>query len=330
MLIAAGAACGTVLGAALGGACSQASPSNAGRCTTTPDCTAQGGSFARSVCVDGVCSLPDASSHGDARHDVAVEAARDGRRDGPTDAGRSRDATSPVDAPPVNDWSCLGHVQWPDASAQRVTLTEPYVNLVTDLPIPGVRVQPCLPLDTTCATPVSEAGVTNDAGLVTLSVPSGYDGYLLSLWDASFPTLVYISPPVFQSRTQLPVPLLSTTAMGVLTAAMGTVDGAAVTVDPARGQMGLGAYDCAMAKAVGVSFSLSPAAPSSILVYLVGGLPSPTATSTDSDGFAAIVNVPPGTFTVTATLAATHQVIGTVTALSEAAHVMDFYLVPSP
>ncbi len=308
------AASAVALGPVLAAACSLAFPANGVQCTTTSDCTARGGAFTGSVCINNVCLPTDAGSLHDARHDVTVDAARDVRSD----------------APPAGDWSCLGHVRWPDASAGRELLTVPYVNLISTAPIPGVRVEPCLKLDPTCASPLSEAGLTNDAGLVTLSVPSGYDGYLLSLWDAGFPSLVYVNPPILQSQTVPPKLFVPVTALPGLAAAVGTADGGPLIINPQRGILFLGAYDCANAPAAGVSFSLPLPEPTSTFMYLIDGVPSSTATRTDSSGAAVIANVPTGAVGVTATLAATHQLIGTASAFSQPGHITFLSLVPVP
>ncbi len=338
--VAAGSMHIVMLGSVLASACSLVFPADGVQCTTTSDCTARGGAFIGSVCINSVCSPPDAGSVVDARHDVTVEAARDARGDarsdarsdargdGPGDARRAEDGAA--DAAASNDWTCLGNVHWPDASTGSEILTVPYVNAITSSAIPGIWVEPCQKLDPTCAHPLSEAGITDDAGIVTFSVPSGYDGYLLSLWDASLPALMYVNPPILQNTTVPWLPMIPTNDLSALAAAIGPVDGAALTLNPERGLVMLIAYDCATVPAAGVSFSLSPPAPSSTLVYSVGGFPSLTATSTDSSGGAVIVNVPPGAVTITATLAPGHPIIETANGFSEAGDFTLLNLVPTP
>jgi hypothetical protein len=314
------------------GCASKSAATDAGKvqCTTTSDCVALGGAFAKSVCVHNVCSIPDSGPVADACRD-APDARVDATRSDatPSDAPRS-DVTVPVDARPTNDWSCLGHVQWPDASSGRETLVMGYQNEATRTPIAGITVRPCAALDPTCTTAVAEGGVTNEAGLVTLSVPSGFNGYLASDWDATLPMLLYVTPPVFTNTVAAPAQLMSKPFLEALASAMGAVDGATVTINPNDGLFLLGTWDCAMVRAAGVTFSWSPSPPSIVMVYLVDGLPSPAATSTDSAGGAAAINVPPGTYTITATVAADHRVIGTMVALSEAGYITEFSSVPTP
>ncbi len=318
--------------------CSLAFPGDQTQCATTSDCTARGGAFAGSVCEANVCVMAtarDASLDGrtaarpDARSDAkrgATDAQHDSRRDS------ARDAISDAarDAGTSGDWSCLGHVTLPDAGGGTVRLKVPYVDLLSGSPIPGLRVQACLRLDPTCERPLTDAGFTNDAGLATLSVPAGYNGFVLSTWDASLPSLVYIDPPVARSTTEPPEYLISKDTISILASAVGDVDGSAVVVEPQDGILFLGAYDCRGAPAAGVHFSLAPHAPSALPIYIVGSLPSLTATATDPSGNGAYVNVPVGSVTITATLAATGQTIASVTGFSEASRISLFSLLPEP
>jgi hypothetical protein len=326
--------------AALASACSLAFPANGTQCTTTSDCTSRGGAFLGSVCVNNVCSIADAAPSTDAPHDVTLEAARDGRSeaqvdsradvraDGTVDSAPPPDSTT--DAPPPNDWKCVGHVEWPDASAQKVTLTVPYINVLDSTPLPGVRVTPCLTLDPGCADPLADAAVTNEAGIVKFSVNSGYDGFLLSEWEAGLPSLVYLDPPIFQSMVVPPEYFLPKAAMQPLLSAVPTADGGTVTVDPTKCMLFLGAYDCDNKPAAGVSFSLSPASSSAVLFYLIDSTPSPTATSTDAFGSAAIANVPVGTVTLTARFATTQELIGTASGYCQANRITYLSLIPTP
>jgi hypothetical protein len=323
-----------IVGAALASGCSLAFEADAVQCRTTPDCTARGGAFVGSVCIASVCATPDASPRkdatsgakdgsavSDAHHDATVDDARE-KRDAASDAV--------ADAPVDPRWACLGHVQYPEASTALEALTIPYINLLSNHPIPGIRAQACLKLDPTCDDPVSDAGVTNEAGLVTLSVPSGYDGYIQSLWEAGLPSLVYISPPIFKPTTVPAEFLLSKQSIDALAFAVRAPDGGPLTLDPNDGIAFLGSYDCQLASASGVSFSISPSSPSSTIAYVIGGNPSTSATETDNFGSAAIVNVPPGSITITATLAATEQVIGTATGFVQAGVITFLSLPPTP
>jgi len=161
--------------------------------------------------------------------------------------------------------------------------------------------------------------VTNDAGIVTLSVPSGYNGFLLSLWDASLPAQVYIDPPVFRSATFEPPEMITRSEVSTLAGLLGsTLDGSAVTLNPDQGILFLSVYDCGLNLAPGVVFSMSPAGTSAVFAYSSGGLYSTHATMSDTNGGAVVGNVPVGTVTITATIAATHRVIGAITAFSVA------------
>ena len=70
-----------------------------------------------------------------------------------------------------------------------------------------------------------------------------------------------------------------------------------VTCDPTEGIIGLTVVDPSGARLAGVTVSSAPAG---TVRYDAGGFPSPSATSTDSDGEAFILNVPAGSVTVDA------------------------------
>ncbi len=71
--------------------------------------------------------------------------------------------------------------------------------------------------------------------------------------------------------------------------------------------------DCQGHAARGVSVSVSPPATGSRPFYFAGAVPSSSATQTDDSGLFGYVNVAPGTYTLTATLAGTMARIGTAT-----------------
>ena len=303
-------------------ACSLVFPANGTQCSTTADCATRGGAFAGSVCIESVCVINvtgrDASS--DARRDALADAAT---VDAPTvDAG--------LDAG-HNPWSCLGHVRWPDASATPVVVTQPYNDLVTGDPVPGITVQPCSKLDTTCANPLADAAVTGEAGTVQFSLPSGYDGYLSSTWDAGLPVLAYVVPPAFVSSVELPVLMISNSTFEALAAAVtSSFDGGARMIEPTRGSLFANVTDCDGNFAAGVTFTTEPSSSTSYAAYIINGFPSFTATETDNSGNFGIVDVPPGSVTVTGTVVATGQKIGTTTSLVRASAISYTSIVPSP
>jgi hypothetical protein len=63
-------------------------------------------------------------------------------------------------------------------------------------------------------------------------------------------------------------------------------------------------------------------------VYLADGFPSASATSTDTGGAGAVLNLPPGPVTLAASLASTGQAIGKAHVLARAGYVTTTNLRP--
>ena len=207
-----------------------------------------------------------------------------------------------------------------------VTLTLPFIDAVNMTPIAGVTVQACAKLDVTCAAPVSKVFTSDGQGYVRVPVMGGFDGYLKTTWSEAPPTLTFINPPATSSAPRNEIDLLSTFDFQVIGSE--TIDGG--LTDKSLGVIFSNVADCNGNNAEGVSFSLDNAGPKTLPVYIINGLPTPTAKQTDSSGNFVEVNVPPGNVTLTATVAATGQRIGVATGFVRASTFSYILLVPSP
>ncbi len=199
-------------------------------------------------------------------------------------------------------YSCIGSVTWPAPKSPTVTFTFTPVDFSTSKPIVGATVKVCAASDPACANP--SATYTTDAnGSATVTAPSsaaGIAGYLEVSAASSVTTLEFLASPTGNASLSAPGAVvggavLSTTAWAALAKA------AAVTPDPTRGYLAFIADDCAGYAASGVSVAVSTADASTKTAYLKAGLPSTAVTSTDATGEGAVVNVPPGPATLTAT-----------------------------
>lgn len=222
------------------------------------------------------------------------------------------------------DWSCLGQVSLPPPSTPTIAINLTLLG-VTAFPAVDVPVRACPdPVDATCAGGVAQT--TDSAGKTTFDLPagtSGVSGYFETnepgeLVDLHYIPLPIVASPHEHSRVQWRGNELRVVA-----------ESAGITVDLAtKGQVLVQAHDCrsgAFAQynapnrvnphAGGVRFTLDPMPKGVITAYVVhdpNAFVSTTATETaDDDGSGAFLNVPPGIYTVTGTLAATGQRIGT-------------------
>jgi hypothetical protein len=180
-------------------------------------------------------------------------------------------------------------------------------------PLSGVSIEACDPGDLLCSTPVTPIVTTEDAGVATLTVPGNFTGFFKFTAAGYLPSYTYQGNFLADASTLAPPAAMLAPADAITLA--GSL-GAIVDLD-AGSSVGLvffEVYDCFDRHGAGVQFALSTdAGPTTVPFYLADGLPSGTATETDSVGAAGAVNVPVGPMTITATLAATNQTLGSIT-----------------
>jgi hypothetical protein len=235
------------------------------QCSSNADCTSRGAAFAKAVCSSGACV-----------------------------AGGSGDGGS-------DPWACLDNPQAVPPATVPVKVSMTFFDPVSqggNRPIAGVAVRGCTTLDVGCGTPVFTSVTSDETGTVTFTLPAQFDGYLEMSATSIFPALWYFAPPP-QEDTHYNVSLLSPQAFTGIAQTVGT------TVDPNLGHTFNIALDCAKKYgqfAKGVTFKAQATNNKTRAFYQVGGLPSTTATTTDSSGVGGFANVTPGSFAVTAEL----------------------------
>lgn len=292
--------------------CSLAFPASSLQCDADADCAKRG--FASAACVEHACVVADA-----------------GTPDATTDAG-SGDAADGAFPP---GWECLADTAFPTPTGDPTTLAQPYENVIGSVPIEGIYVRPCAPLDPTCAMPLADAALTDDSGTATFTLPNGYEGYLETSWDAGIDSLIYVNPPLFSSAPQYTIDMVTKALFDqliVLTAK--TRDGGPMMVDPTAGHVfvfvqGCSFHDVSSGGVAGVTISFDRMGPNTAYAYLLGGVPS-SSDRTDSSGNYVLVNMPPGPVTATATIADTGQRIGVASGLVRQGAITYLHLVPSP
>jgi hypothetical protein len=299
--------------ASLGLACSLLLDTSANQCNQTSDCVARGGSFATLQCVNNVCVSTDAST---------------------TDAAD----TGVVDAGP---WGCLGSVVFPQPDASTVDVILPLVDLQTTQPVTTVDARACAKIDVNCTSPIITT-VPDAMGLVHLSnLPAGFDGFVLltpmlpdggapdagadaAPPDVYVPSLVFFNPPIVRNLVYTTTVMVKTSALAQIAAAEQT------TLDPTLSAVFMETVDCNGNAAAGVSVTIDSTTMTTQGFYFQGGLPALNAPATDMTGYAGFVNVSPTTHTVTGTLQATGQRIGTATVLTAKSMISYTTLAPSP
>jgi len=226
------------------------------------------------------------------------------------------------------DWSCVGNVDWPSGTLGPVEVTATVLDGNMGTPIDGALVKICNIADTTCAQGL-DMKTTDDAGIVTLTRPST---------PVAVPTYLDISSP-----TTIPTKLLDYApsseprfAVAAIVPTWGALEsqaaGLGVTLDPNLGIVTVAAVDCRLAVAAGVQLDINPKTSSTRRLYFADGVPSLTATATDSGGLAVFINVPvlPTTYTVTATPLALGRVSSTIPFFVQDGGYANFEALPTP
>jgi hypothetical protein len=278
-------------------ACSILLEADATQCATTTDCVRRGPAFASAVCASGICRAE----------------------------GGAADAGDP--------WSCLASppaaAPPPDAD---VAVTMSLFDPVTPAPgrngkaLPGIVIRGCAKLDVVCANPIVASVTTDAEGNAKLGIPAGFDGYLELTGPSIVPALWYFSPlPDAQAAPRsYNVGLLSPASFSQIAATVGA------SIDDTAGHSFNFALDCAQSYGTfgsGVSFTPSATRTGTRSFYLINGLPSTTATTTDGSGVGGFVNLKPGVVTVTADLAG--QRTGSVSVLIRAGVITYSPIAPS-
>ena len=178
--------------------------------------------------------------------------------------------------------------------------------------LPGITVEACAPLDPMCAQPLAPPEISDDAGEGTVTVPDDFSGFFKFSGAGYVVSNIYPGPLLADALTFAPpvgmVPPQSGAALAQVIGETADLDAGASV-----GNAFFEIFDCFDRHAEGVSFAMSvDAGPTTVQYYLNNGLPTRTATQTDSLGGGGVVNVPIGLLTITATLAETNQTLGSI------------------
>jgi len=209
-------------------------------------------------------------------------------------------------------WDCVGKPRPPAAGAGPFAAPFTIQHLVSQAPLKDIKARLCRKLDVECTDAIGEEAVTDSQGKVTLMAPAGFDGYARFESAATSNLLFFFNPPVSRD---LPDTQLSIGGPEIITL---LALQAKVTQTADRGVILIGARDCAGDIAPGVTLSATVRDDVATPFYSEQGLPSGTATQTDSAGYGGLLNAGPGSITFTGIVAATGFEFGHVTVLAQA------------
>jgi hypothetical protein len=292
-------------------ACTLLVPLDEVQCSSAQDCRARGPAFASARCVANVCQAG-------------------------VDGGSLGEGGDP--------WACLTEPSLPTDPAEQVNVQlvlynsiDPFtaagsvdggadLTLSNYVPLTGVSVAACSPLDPTCALPLGPVLTSDDAGIVHLGMPESFSGFYYLQRADSLPTLFYTGRLLAGTRD---IAFASTVTSRQSVSELGAALGITANQDPdgGTGVVSVTAFDCNDRFAAGVSMSSN--AKAQAMLYLQNHLPSTAAKETDSEGIAVFVNVAQGTISVSAALVAQgHRPIGTVNVLVRPAAITEVFLRP--
>jgi hypothetical protein len=318
--------------------CSLLLDTSAQQCSDDSDCHARGGPFANATCSNHVCVA----------HSTTTTTAGNGGAGGGGSGGgggSTGDAGDP-DAPTDPIWGCLGHVTLPPAMGTTAEVDLPFFDLINMVPLTGVGIMVCPKLDVTCQRPIDNRIFPADAqGHAHFTVPQFFNGFGI-VYDLTsdagtdpadggdggpnptagrfIPSIVFFNPPILNKTNFGIVPLFSRDDIDKLAAAQGN------TWDQNFGMLFAGMLDCSRKPAAGVTWDVSMVDMKSKRFFYVNGFPDEHALATDNTGFGGLLNAPPGTIAVTASVQTTGKPVGTANVLVRAGWASYTYLAPTP
>lgn len=286
---------------ALFAGCSLALSADDEQCSTDGDCAARG--FSGASCVAGICRAGSGTDAG-------------------SDAG---------DAQGGGPWDCVGKVTWPAPDTTvPASASIRVLRLLGQTPFEGLVAKICPPFDVDCQNPIAET--TSDAtGKLNIPVYKGFNGHLFAPAPASFPEmapmLVYLLPPPVEVETVARDGNLNLASVSEMTS-IASLGG--VQVKSELGHIFFTAYDCLQGRASKVSVKVDTVDPTTQAIYISdSGVPSDVLAETQKKGEGAVINVPPGYVTVTATHA-DHGKYFSLTVSVRAGHITALPIAPSP
>ena len=206
-----------------------------------------------------------------------------------TDGHAGGDGGAPQDSPP-GPYGCHGQPT-PTTAPNPATLGGSAVTIsgTSEVAASGVTVKA-----EDASGNVLGTATTNGSGAYSMSLSTGgqaLDVHLYASKSGDLDTAVYPATALYESTNGGYVVIITSSDLSLL----GELSGQ--SQDSNKAAIGVIVVDCLGNAISGATVSTDPAGTP---VYLSGGLPSSSATSTDSTGIGLVFNVPPGTVNVSA------------------------------
>jgi len=213
-------------------------------------------------------------------------------------------------------WSCSSAAP---ADVLGYKLTMHLTDAQSTKPLQGVVAQLCRNLDDKCAEPVGPVVTSDDAGVVTMQVEPGFNGYVQLTSSRIAPSLYFLTPPASGDLDLPMVPLASPlAAAAIVSAASGGMTWAKET----SGIVLLTAVDCQGKPAANINFSVAGMPdPNTFIFYVVGDFPTTDVSVTDTTGYGGLVNVPAKNTTIYASLEPDGRKVSQISILVRAGYV---------
>jgi hypothetical protein len=222
-----------------------------------------------------------------------------------SDESASPNTTGELAALPLDPaWSCLEVPPELPAESQgpRVIFSMPIVESISQMPPPTLQVRGCSLLDSDCKNPVTDSVGPTEDGIVHVSLPLEFQGFLEIRSDDTAPALFFLHETLRRDTVSAPLPLISATGLEVLAA-----NNDAVLDFEHDGLVVIRTYDCLGQPAAGIELSSDGDGQGFMFVE---GLPRVGAEVTDMSGLGGFMNVPPGFVHVTGTHSANGRTTG--------------------
>jgi hypothetical protein len=202
-------------------------------------------------------------------------------------------------------WSCLDTLPAAEPASEepQVSFSMPIIESISGLPPAGLQVRACQLLDVPCSMPSTPTPVgPSEDGLVHLSLPRGFTGFLEITSEDTAPALFFMHAALERDTQAEALPLIS--ARGL--AALAANNGAELDLQ-SSGLIVVRTYDCLAKPAGGVELTNDRGG--QVFVF-VEGLPRVGLTVTDVAGLGGFMNVPPGFVRVTGRHVETGEISG--------------------